>query len=42
MVYEGEGVGAVLGTKLVSNEWSIWLAIFYIDNQASITATQLT
>jgi hypothetical protein len=32
----------VLGAKLISNEWSIWSAIFYIDNQASITATQLT
>jgi len=40
-VYEGEGVGAVLGTKLVSNEWGVWSAIFYIDNQASITAMQL-
>ena len=39
-VYEGEGVGAVLG-KLVSNEWGVWSAIFYIDNQASIMATQL-
>ena len=41
MVYEGEGVGTVLGTKLISNEWGVWSAIFYIDNQASITATQL-
>jgi ribonuclease HI len=40
-VYEGEGVGAVLGTKLVSNEWGVRSAIFYIDNQASITAMQL-
>jgi hypothetical protein len=31
-----------LGTKLISNEWGIWLAILYIDNQASILATQLT
>jgi ribonuclease HI len=41
-VYEGEGIGAVLGTKLISNEWGVRSAIFYIDNQASITATQLT
>jgi ribonuclease HI len=40
-VYEGEGIGAVLGTKLVSKEWGVRSAIFYIDNQASITATQL-
>jgi hypothetical protein len=40
-VYEGEGVGAVLGTRLVSREWGVRSAIFYIDNQASITATQL-
>jgi len=32
----------VLGTKLISNEWNIWLAFIYIDNRASITATQLT
>jgi hypothetical protein len=42
MVYEGEGVGVVLGTKLISNEWGIWSAIIYTDNQAAITATQLT
>jgi ribonuclease HI len=41
-VYEGEGVGAILGTKLISKEWGIRSAIIYIDNQASITATQLT
>ena len=41
-VYEGEGVGAVLGIKLISNEWNIWSAFIYIDNRASITATQLT
>lgn len=40
-VYKGEGVGAILGTKLVSNEWGVQSAIFYIDNQASITVTQL-
>lgn len=40
-VYEGKGIGAVLGTKLVSKEWGVRLAIFYIDNQVSITATQL-
>jgi ribonuclease HI len=42
MVYEGERVGAILGTKLISKEWGIWSAIIYIDNQASIMATQLT
>ena len=41
-VYEGEGVGAMLGTKLISNEWNIRSAYIYIDNRASITATQLT
>ena len=41
-VYEGEGIGIVLGARLISNEWNIWLANFYIDNRASITATQLT
>ena len=41
-VYKGEDIGAVLGTKLISNKWGVWSAIFYIDNQASITATQLT
>ena len=41
-VYKGEGVGAMLGTKLISNEWNIWSAFIYIDNWASITATQLT
>jgi len=33
-VYEGEGIGAILGTKLISNEWNIQLAYIYIDNQA--------
>jgi ribonuclease HI len=41
-VYEGEGIGAVLGTKLISKEWNIRSANIYIDNCASITATQLT
>jgi hypothetical protein len=41
-VYEGEGVGAVLGTKLISNKWGVQSAYLYIDNQAAITATQLT
>ena len=41
-VYEGEGVGAVLGARLISNEWNIRSANIYIDNRASITATQLT
>ena len=31
----------MLGTKLISNEWNIWTAFIYIDNQASIAATQL-
>jgi D-hexose-6-phosphate mutarotase len=35
-------VGALLGTKLISNEWGIWSAILYIDNRASILAMQLT
>ena len=30
MVYKGEGVGIVLGTKLISKEWGIWSAIIYI------------
>ena len=34
-------MGALLGTKLISNEWGIRSAILYIDNQASILATQL-
>jgi hypothetical protein len=42
MVYKGEGVGVILGTKLISKEWGIWSAIIYTDNQAAITATQLT
>jgi hypothetical protein len=41
-VYKGEGVEAILDTKLVSNKWSVWLAIFYINNQAVIIVTQLT
>ena len=41
-VYEGEGIGAVLRTKLISNEWNIRSAFIYIDNRASIAATQLT
>ena len=35
-------MGTLLGTKLISNEWGIWSAILYIDNRASILATQLT
>ena len=42
MVYEGEWIGAVLGTKLISKEWDIQLANIYIDNHTSITAMQLT
>ena len=41
-VYEGEAVGAILGTKLVSREWGARSVIFYIDNHAIIHATQLT
>lgn len=42
MVYEGEGVGVILGVKLISKEWGIWSATIYTDNQATIMATQLT
>lgn len=41
-VYEGEGVGTLLGTHLINKEWGIWLAFIYINNQASIAATVLT
>jgi hypothetical protein len=41
-VYEGEGVGALLGMQLIKKEWGIQSAIIYIDNQASISATILT
>ena len=41
-VYEGEGIGAVLGTRLIKKEWGIRSACIYIDNQASITAMTLT
>jgi ribonuclease HI len=41
-VYEGEGVGAILGAKLVSREWGARTVTFYIDNHAIIKATQLT
>ena len=41
-VYEGEGVGILLGIKLMEREWGIQSAIFYIDNRAAILATQLT
>ena len=40
-VYEGEGIGALLGTKLIHNEWGIRSAYIYIDNCAAITATTL-
>ena len=42
MVYEGEGIGAILGAKLVAREWGARSVIFYIDNLAVIQATQLT
>ena len=41
-VYEGEGVGMILGIKLMEREWGIRSAIFYIDNRAAILATRLT
>jgi hypothetical protein len=41
-VYEGEGIGALLGIKLIAKEWNIRSAFIYIDNRAAITATQLT
>ena len=41
-VYEGEGVGLLLGTKLLEREWGVRSAIFYVDNRAAILATQLT
>jgi ribonuclease HI len=41
-VYEGEGVGMLLGIKLMEREWGIRSANFYIDNRAAILATQLT
>jgi hypothetical protein len=41
-VYEGEGIGVILGARLISNKWNIWSAYFYVDNHASITTTQLT
>jgi hypothetical protein len=28
-VYKGEGIGAILGTKLIQKEWGIWSAIIY-------------
>jgi uncharacterized protein (DUF342 family) len=31
-VYEGEGVGAILGIKLLQKEWGIHSAIIYIDS----------
>ena len=42
MVYEGEGIVTVLGAKLISSEWGIWLAIFCINSQAAIKTIQLT
>jgi hypothetical protein len=36
-VYEGEGVGLLLGTKLMEREWGIRSATFYIDNRATIS-----
>jgi len=40
-VFKGEGVGALLGMKLINNKWGIQSAIIYINNQASIKATML-
>ena len=41
-VYEGEGVGILLGIRLLEREWGIRSATFYIDNRTAILATQLT
>ena len=41
-VYEGEGIGAVLGARLISQEWGVQSATFCIDSQAIIKAIQLT
>jgi ribonuclease HI len=41
-VCKGEGIGMLLGTKLIFNEWGICSASLYIDNRASILAMQLT
>jgi hypothetical protein len=41
-VYKGEGIGILLGIKMIRNEWGIWLANIYIDNQAFIAAVSLT
>ena len=41
-VYEGEGVGILLGIRLLEREWGIRSATFYIDNCTAILATQLT
>jgi hypothetical protein len=37
-VYKGEGIGALLGIKLIANQWNIRSAFIYIDNRATITA----
>ena len=42
IVYEGEGIATVLGAKLISSEWGIWLATFCVNSQAVIKAIQLT
>jgi ribonuclease HI len=41
-VYEGEGIGLLLGAKLLNREWGARTATFFIDNRAAILATQLT
>ena len=41
-VYEGEGVGAVMGVRLIAKEWGVQSATICIDSQAVIKATQLT
>jgi len=41
-VYEWEGVGMLLGIKLLSNEWDIRAATICVNNQAAITATMST
>ena len=40
-VYEGEGIGIILGIKLMTKEWGIRSATLCVDNQATIRATQL-
>ena len=41
-VYKGEGIGTILGTKLVLKEWGARSVIFCINNLTVIIATQQT